>query len=206
MPQLNELLPTRRSLLSRLKNWKDEESWREFFDTYWKLIYNAAVRAGLNATEAQDVVQETVIAVSRNMPNFVYDPAKGSFKAWLMRQTSWRIGNQFRKRLPVHDLHRDLASQATTALERVPDPAGPALDALWDEEWEKVIWEAALRRVKRKVDAKQYQVFDLCVHRHWPAGKVAKDLRINAAKVYLIKHRVGNLLKRELLYLKTKPL
>src|SRR6266496_3881416 len=35
----DDLLPTRWSLLTRLKNWDDQASWQEFFDTYWKLIY-----------------------------------------------------------------------------------------------------------------------------------------------------------------------
>ena len=35
----DELIPTRRSLLSRLKDWDDQDSWKEFFDTYWKLVY-----------------------------------------------------------------------------------------------------------------------------------------------------------------------
>jgi hypothetical protein len=33
-----ELIPTRKSLLGRLKDWQDNESWQDFFDTYWKLI------------------------------------------------------------------------------------------------------------------------------------------------------------------------
>ena len=51
-----DLIPTRRSLLNRLKNWEDNESWRSFFDTYWKLIYGFATRRGLSHDEAQDVV------------------------------------------------------------------------------------------------------------------------------------------------------
>lgn len=207
MADVNEMIPTRRSLLSRLRNWNDQESWKVFFDTYWKLIYNAAIRAGLTEAEAQDVVQETVIAVSRNIPEFVYDPAKGSFKTWLMRQTSWRIAGQFRKRLPIQTSREGpRTSSRTSTLERVPDPAVPALETLWEEEWERNLMEAAMRRVKAKVDAKHYQIFDLCVHKKWPVSKIAKDLRINPARVYLTKHRVGNLLKKELLYLKTKPI
>jgi RNA polymerase sigma-70 factor (ECF subfamily) len=47
-------IPTRYSLLSRLQNWDDQESWKDFFDTYWRLIYNAAVNSGLSETEAQE--------------------------------------------------------------------------------------------------------------------------------------------------------
>ena len=50
----DEFIPTRRSLLIRLKDLADQESWKQFFDTYWKLIYTTARRAGLNdaATKA----------------------------------------------------------------------------------------------------------------------------------------------------------
>jgi hypothetical protein len=54
--QPNELIPTRESLLSRLKNWEDRDSWEDFFDTYWKLIYGTARKAGLTDAEAQDIV------------------------------------------------------------------------------------------------------------------------------------------------------
>lgn len=203
----NEIIPTRRSLLSRLKNWDDQEAWRSFFDTYWKLIYNAAIRAGLTDAEAQDVVQETVIGISRKIPEFVYDPAKGSFKTWLMRQTTWRIAGQLRKRLPVEPAAvTSRTSSRTTAMERVPDPAMPALELLWDAEWDNNLLEAAFRRVRAKVDAKHLQIYDLCVRKRWPPSKVAQDLRVGTARVYLAKHRVGNLLKKELLDLKRKPI
>src|SRR5262245_57647812 len=80
-------LRTRSSLLGRMRNVDDDASWRAFFETYWRLIYNVARKSGLSDDAAQDVVQETVIAVARKMPDFRYDPAKGSFKQWLLRIT-----------------------------------------------------------------------------------------------------------------------
>ena len=49
----HDSLPTRWSLLARLKNWEDQESWKTFFDTYWRLIYNVAIKAGLTDQEAR---------------------------------------------------------------------------------------------------------------------------------------------------------
>src|SRR5262245_58152826 len=100
----DELLPTRASLLNRLKNWQDNSSWQEFFDNYWKLIYRVARKAGLTDAEAQYVVQETMRSVAKHMPSFQYDPAIGSFKAWLLIKTRWCITDQFRKRGPA-DAH-----------------------------------------------------------------------------------------------------
>src|SRR5882672_375357 len=64
----NELIPTRATLIQRLKNWRDQSSWQDFFDTYWHLIYGVAVKRGLTQSEAQDVVQETMISVAKHMP------------------------------------------------------------------------------------------------------------------------------------------
>src|SRR5436853_7740773 len=95
-----EVIPTRDSLLSRLKNREDQESWQDFFDTYWKLVYGVALNAGLTDQEAQEAVQETVITVARRIPEFKYDPSVCSFKTWLLNLTRWRINDQLRKRKP----------------------------------------------------------------------------------------------------------
>src|SRR6266511_1622694 len=100
VPSADELIPTRQSLLSRLKNSEDQTSWQDFFDTYWKLIYGVAIKAGLTDAEAQDAVQETVLAVSKHIGQFKYDPAKCSFKTWLLLLTRQRIARQFQKRPP----------------------------------------------------------------------------------------------------------
>ena len=56
-----DLIPKRKSLLGRLKDFEDNESWRDFFNTYWRLIYGFATQRGLNHEEAQEVVQETIV-------------------------------------------------------------------------------------------------------------------------------------------------
>lgn len=191
-------LPTRRSLLSRLRNLDDAVSWRDFFDTYWKLIYNAARKAGLSATEAEDVVQETVLTVARKIPEFRYDPAAGTFKGWLLHTTRWRILDHVRrrKRHPEAD-PRENDSRRTEEMEQVPDPAGERIEQVWEEEWEQNLLDAALQRIKRQVKPKHYQAYDLYMLKGWPPAKVASTLGINVALVHLIKHRVGGLVKKE---------
>src|SRR6202023_1308471 len=93
-----ESVATRSSLLSRLRDAGDNVSWQTFFDTYWRLLYNVARKSGLDDPDAQDVVQETVIAVAGKMPEFRYDAAKGSFKSWLLLITRRRIHDHLRRR------------------------------------------------------------------------------------------------------------
>lgn len=194
-----DLLPTRRSLLTRLKHWDDHEGWRQFFDTYWKLIYGAAMKSGLSDAEAQDVVQETVAAVAKKMNEFKYDPALGSFKGWLLTLTRWRITDQFRKRARHQRFEEPPADDTsrTPLIETVPDPAGQKLDAMWDAEWNKNLMDAAIERVKRKVGARQYQLFDLYAIKGWTVGEVAKTLGVSVDQVYQAKSRISASIRAE---------
>lgn len=191
-----EFIPTRQSLLSRLRDWNDQESWKLFFDTYWRLIYKSATRAGLSNAEAQDAVQETVVSVMKSMPEFRYDPKKGSFKSWLMQVTKWRINDQFRKR--QREIQHKFDDHATDLLDSIPDENGCKLEANWDEEWEQNQAEVVIERVKQKVDPAHYQIFDLYVFKQWPVLKIATSLRISPATVYVAKHRIGKIIKQEL--------
>lgn len=195
-----ELLPTRHSLLSRIRNWADHASWEEFFNTYWRLIYGVARRSGLNDAEAQDVVQETILAVARTMPDFKYDPQVCPFKGWLLRLTRCRIVEHHRKRqrrnAMIHEGDADPVRHAAE-LERVEDPAARLIDAMWDEEWEKNLLFAALDTVKFRVSPIQFQIFDCYVLKEWPVREVARALDVNVGQVYLAKHRVSSLLKSE---------
>jgi RNA polymerase sigma-70 factor (ECF subfamily) len=190
---------TRASLLQRLKDCDDQAGWQEFYALYRDLIYSFALKGGLTPTEAEEVVQETVIGVARKLPEFRYDPAKCSFKTWLLNQTVWRIKDQFRKRPPqgtTANLMADDTSRTATA-ERIPDNSEGRLAALWERDWQQAVLEAALQRVKRVANLKDCQIFDLHVLRGLTARQVAISLGVNAARVYLAKHRIGRLIKRE---------
>ena len=95
--QTNDWLPTRRSLLTRLRQAHDQAGWQEFFDTCWRLLYGVARKAGLNDAEAQDAVQDCVITVNQQMPKFRYEPERCSFKGWLLMILCQRVAVSFRK-------------------------------------------------------------------------------------------------------------
>ena len=218
--KLFDPIPTRHSLLNRLKDWGDQASWQDFFDTYWRLIYNVAVKAGLTEAEAQDVVQETVIAVARKIAEFKADPAYGSFSAWLMRLTRWRIADQFRGRGKVGvqasacpsgegTLRREFQppdTGLTDTVDRIADPDAVTFETMWTEEWKKNRMAAALEQVKRQVSPKQYQMFDLHALQNLSVQHTARTLQVSAASVYMAKHRVSRLLKKAIKELQKKTL
>jgi RNA polymerase sigma factor (sigma-70 family) len=195
------VVPTRRSLLTRLRSWDDQEGWRQFFETYWRLIYGVARKAGLGDAEAQDVVQETVISVAKRMRQFRYDPARGSFKSWLRLITRRRIADFLREQYRRADqAPGGGASDQRRAgwLDQVSDSGVGGLTAVWDAEWEAHVLATAARRVRRRVDARQYQMFDCYVLKGWAPAEVARTLGVSVGQVYLAKHRVGPLLREEI--------
>ena len=195
----DELIPTRATLLQRLRNWQDQSSWQEFFDTYWRLIYGVARKAGMTEVEAQDVVQETMVSVARHMPTFKYNPAIGSFKTWLLNMTRWRIVDQMRKRQPSQPHHPSAGGTATgtATIEKVVDPASPDMDNLWNTEWERTLLDAAIDKVRVRLDPQKYQIFDFYVNKDWAPDKVAEAFGIPVGQVYQAKHRVTEMIKDE---------
>jgi RNA polymerase sigma-70 factor (ECF subfamily) len=200
----DEFIPTRQSLLERLKRWDDQESWRDFFDTYSGLLYATAVKAGLKDSEAQDVVQDTIILVAKKMEGFKYNPAVDSFKGWLLYLTRKRIALEYRRRARQHIGTPDEPRAAEGELQEIPDAATTDLEAVWEEEWKRAMWDAAVARVKGGVALKQFQMFDLYVVKERPAAEVARAVGATIAQVYLAKHRVSALIKKELSHLQAR--
>ena len=185
-------LSTRYSLLSRMQNWEDQESWKDFFETYWRLIYSVATKAGLTDAEAQDVVQETVISVAKSIHNFKRDPKLGSFRGWLRHITQRRITDQLRKRTPAE------RESNRTPLVDIQDTSGAGLEPIWDREWQSNIFQAAVQRLKTRVKEEHYQIFHLHVLKQLSVPAVADKLGISVRQVYLVKHRVTSMLKKEI--------
>ena len=197
-------IATRASLLGRIKSWEDSESWEDFTQTYWRLIYGVARQAGLSDEEARDVVQETLLGVAKKIHEFESSPERGSFKNWLLNLTRWRIADQFRERLPVGQALPESAEgkEHPANLDRVPNPG--ELDTFWEAEWKKSIFETAVARISRRVNPKHAQIFDLYAVRDWPAAKVAGELGVSRIQVYLVNHRLTKLLKAEVEILRQK--
>ncbi len=194
-----DLAPTRRSLLTRLKQWDNQDSWQEFFDTYWRLIYAFASKSGLGDAEAQEVVQETLISVAHEFKNFRYDPARGSFKSWLLLITRRRVADQLRKRYRAREVGK-LNPDDTQVAEEINtqnEANASAPEAVWDEAWRTQLADAALGRVRTQVRPEQFQMFEMYVVRGQSGAAVARALGVSIMTVYLAKHRVSALLKKE---------
>lgn len=205
----DDSLVTRASLIERLKDCDDQAGWQEFFERYRGLIQRFALKAGCTETEAEEVVQETVIGVARKLPGFRYEPERCAFKTWLLNQTLWRVKDQLRKRqawegrlagggsgVPASSGTSADDSSRTAAVERVPDSSLERLEAAWDQDWQQTVLAMALARVKADANPKDCQMFELHVLRGLAPREVARTFGVSTARVYLAKHRLGPLVRK----------
>jgi RNA polymerase sigma-70 factor (ECF subfamily) len=194
----DETLRTSWTLVAQLKNVDHQDSWRQFFALYRRLILGVAIRAGLREQEAEDVLQETMTSVAKHIREFEADPKRGSFRAWLLKMARWRIQDQFRKRLPVAAGSAVAFDETATTptIERVPDARKVDLERLCDAEWKEQLMKRALEDLQFEVKAEHYQIFHLVTAEQKPIAEVAGMVGRNAAQIYVVKHRVSNALRK----------
>ena len=107
---------------------------------------------------------------------------------------------QFRKRGQIanNSVSADDPDSDVTIMDKLEDPASEILDKLWETQWEENLLDVAKTRVKRRVEPRLFQIYDLSVRKEWPPAKVAAALEVPIAQVYLAKHRVADFIMEEL--------
>lgn len=78
-------ITTSPSLLQRLRIEGNERDWEVFFSLYARPVFGLAQHFSLTPDQAEDVVQETMVALMRKLPEFRYDPERARFRTWIWR-------------------------------------------------------------------------------------------------------------------------
>ena len=189
---------TRKTLINRLrKTNSDTRSWSEFYDLYWKLVYSVARKAGLSEADAQDVVQETFLKVSKSIKKFDYDPSKGRFRNWLCLITKQQVANHYRKESKLPELPAFWNEDPDEPARQIPDPTSD-WEGLWEAEDRKHTMHLALTRLKDTVKPKTYQIFLAHCIKGMPVKEVTALLEVSDNEVYLAKSRIMPLFEEEI--------
>ncbi len=191
-----ESLRTSLSLLNRLRDPADHASWERFYARYEPLITAVARKAGLGHAEVDDVVQETLIEVAKQMPEFCYDVSKGTFKGWLLTILRRRIYNHWRSQsYQAGKLRLPRAESFESQLMEMPGGDEIELEKIWDMEWRDHTVQLALEAVRTQVKPLQFQLFQLHVLKGISAQEVARRLGVKLMQVYWAKLRVGSIFR-----------
>lgn len=193
---------TRSTLIRRLRDIHDAIAWRDFVALYRQWVQRIAERTGLRPHDAEDVAQEVMVRVSEKIHEFEPRPRAGSFRAWLRNLTRWRATDRQRERArnPVAAM-TDLsdAEVEELAAQSVQSP-----EAIIAAEMEMAASEKlarmALRRLlnRRRHEPRHLQIYELYIIDGWTAEKISRFLKIHRPTIYLVKHRIGRAVRREM--------
>jgi RNA polymerase sigma-70 factor, ECF subfamily len=189
------MVETSPSLLEQLRARPEPEAWRVLVDLYTPLLYGWLRRYGLQGSDADDVVQETLGAVVRELPGFHYDASRGSFRGWLRTILVHRLRVFWRARQA-----RPLAtgdSEMAAMLDQLADPHSD-LSRLWDVEHDRHLAHRLLARIEPDFEPAMWQAFRRTVLDGLRASTVAAELGVSVNAVFLAKSRVLRRLRQEM--------
>jgi RNA polymerase sigma-70 factor (ECF subfamily) len=179
---------TRVTLLVRLRDGRDADAWREFFDLYGPVVYRFARNRGLQDADAADLMQDVLRSVARNAAKMEYDPKRGTFRGWLYTVTRNKIynflnGQRIRPKASGDD-------DARERLEALPAREEDGPDADWEREYQKRLTDRAMELVKGEFQFATWQAFWGTAVDGKPASEVGASLKMSAGAVYVAKSRV----------------
>lgn len=180
------------SLLNQLRAGIDPGAWREFEARYGDLIRNVAVRRGLQPADCDDVLQDVMVALTKSMPGFDYDPRRGRFRGYLKTICGHIISRKFRQNNRARPL---LDSDSTGA--RSPEAAVSALgiddeqlESLWESEWRQYHLRVAMHTIDAEFNERDRMAFACYAIEGRDARDTAATCGVSIDQVYQAKSRI----------------
>jgi RNA polymerase sigma factor (sigma-70 family) len=189
-------LHTRPSLLVRIRDPEDAESWKAFVELYTPPILRYCRLRGLQDADAADVTQEVMAQVSRSMRSFTYRPERGRFRDWL--------GTVTRRKLYRHLAKKNLGTAGIGGDDTphaIDHAADVQADADWTAEFNAQILRSALDRVRPLFGSSTWQAFVSTWLENRSAAETAAVTHLSLEAVYVAKSKVLKRLEQEVLEL-----
>ena len=180
------MLTTSHSLLEKLRQPAADESWTRFVQLYAPLLFSWANRAGLQESDAADLVQEIFTLLLQKLPEFQHNRT-GSFRAWLRTVTMNKL----------RDWKRRTARSATISLDddRIAESKA---DSYWELDFRRELARRALELMRTDFEPATWQACWELVANGKSAAEVARSLDMTENAVYIAKCRVIRRLRQEL--------
>jgi len=178
---------TSATLLFRLNDPSDSVAWRRLVDLYSPLISSWLGRHGLSATDAEDLSQEVLAIVVREVPRFRHNGRVGAFRTWL-RTIALNCLRQYWRSRRVRPESAGLPDVALL-LDQLEDPSSD-LNRRWDREHDEFVLNRLLELLEPEFEATTWQAFQRQVIDGAPATAVAAEPRMTVNAVLIAKSRV----------------
>lgn len=184
---------TGKSLLLRARS-GDEVAWKRLVDVYQPMIHGWLLRQNIHPQEADDLTQDVLAILVKELGNFTHSGRPGAFRNWLRTITVnrargfWRAG-KCRVQVPG-------GSEFLYVIEQLADPDS-ALSGKWNAEHDEHVLRRLLQVMEEEFEPMTVRAFRRLVFEGVRASEVATELQMSLAAVYAAKSRVLQRLRQE---------
>jgi RNA polymerase sigma-70 factor, ECF subfamily len=183
---------TRASLILRLPDAGDMIAWETFVQLYSPALFRIACRHGLQAADAENLVQEVLLSVSRSISRWLMREDRGSFRAWLSTIAKHEAIDLMTRRgtRPLATEMASLDSQdgATWA-------SRDELASKMELEYRREVFQWAATQVRDQVSETTWRAFAQTHLEGQSIDAVAQQLGVRPGVVYLSRSRVMHRIK-----------
>ena len=184
---------TRQTLLQKVKNKHDDESWEDFVYYYKCFIYVVCRRMNLNHHDSEEIVQKVLLISWKKLPDFKYDSSK-KFRGWLCDLT-FKCVKDFYRAVKRYNNKLKNASEKQQSLDF--DTNETEIEKIAEEEWTSYIASMALMNIKDKLSDKMLKVFEMLTKGGTPSS-ISEEMGIPPNTISVYKKRVIAKLSEEI--------
>ena len=186
---------TRQTLLEKIRDKHDEDSWEDFVFYYRQYIYVVVRSMNMHHHDAEEIVQIVLLKVWEKLPDFKYDREKGRFRGWLCRVTGNIVKNYLRSR--KSQINRVEKFKQQEEIHYLNSVSLPEIENIASREWENYIANIAWKNIENNFKDHVKECF-LLMSDEVPVGDIAVKLGISESSVYVYKKRVLDRLFEEI--------
>jgi RNA polymerase sigma factor (sigma-70 family) len=182
------------SLLHRLRHAPESESWNRLVDLYTPLIRAWLRKYDVQDSDADDLVQEVLLAVSKDLAKFEHRGQPGDFRGWLKAILVNRLRNFWRARDRRPQARGD--SNIDERLTQLDDPASE-MSQIWNRQHDQYVLRQLLALAEPHFAPSTWKAFCRVALDGERADVVAQELEISLNAVFVAKSRVLSRLRQE---------
>jgi RNA polymerase sigma factor (sigma-70 family) len=174
------------SLINRVRDRTDVESWREFYQFYQPLLTRYMRSLGLDEHAANDVIQDVFVRLLQSLPTFEFDGKRGRFRGYLWKLTYSALVDQARRIKSRRRAEENWIERFHNADEAESQKVQQELNEINQQQ----ILERAMSRVRSETSTKAWTCFEQRLLRDRPGSAIGAELGIADKAVFVYASRV----------------
>jgi RNA polymerase sigma-70 factor (ECF subfamily) len=188
------MTPTSATLLERLRDCPDDGAWKRLVDIYRPWLLGWLRRNKLADADAEDLVQDILLVVVRELRFFRHNQRTGAFRSWLRTIAVHRLRDALRGKR-----YRPVATGDQQVLDRLVQLEDPAsqLSAMWEREHDRHVLGRLLALIEPDFQPDTFEAFSRVMLQGNKPAAVAKEMGVSVNAVLLAKSRILARLRQE---------